>query len=52
MDIIQVDGYGLTNFAQLTIDETGGDSIVHFDGSNSVTVVGVTGLGAGDFDFL
>lgn len=51
-DVIQVDGYGLTDFSQLTIDELGGNSVVEFDASNSVTLMGVTGLAASDFDFV
>ena len=37
--------------AQLTINETGGDSIVHFNGINRVRVEDVTGLTAADFLF-
>lgn len=52
LDVIQVDGYGLTDFAQLAIDESGGNSVIQFDASNSVTLLGVTGLDATDFDFV
>ena len=36
-DIVDVHQLGYTSFAQLTIVETNGDSIVHFQGINQVT---------------
>ena len=39
-------------FEDLDITEVDGDSVVTFDQSNSVTVVGVTGLDANDFIFV
>ena len=50
-DVIDVQQLGYTSFAQLTINETGGDSIVHFHGINQVRVEDVTGLTAADFLF-
>ncbi len=52
LDMIEVDGYGLTDFSQITITEANGSSTVHFDAGNSVTVVGVTGLDTDDFLFV
>ena len=51
IDTIDVQQLGYTSFAQLTINETGGDSIVHFNGINQVRVEDVTGLTAADFLF-
>ena len=39
------------DFSDLTIEETGDDSVIHFDDSNSVTVYGVTGITESDFIF-
>jgi hypothetical protein len=41
------------DFSDLDIEETAdGDSVVHFDASNNVTVYGVTGLTFDDFIFI
>ena len=50
-DVIDVQRLGYTDLSQLTIDVSGGDSVVHFRGSNQVTVLGVTNLDASDFLF-
>ena len=50
-DVIDVQRLSKTSFAQLTIDEAGSNSIVHFQGINQVRVLGVTGLTAADFLF-
>lgn len=52
LDSIEVAGYGLSDFSQLTISESGGNSTIHFDAFNSVVLVGVTGLTADDFAFV
>jgi hypothetical protein len=39
-------------FAHLNITTTAGDSIIHFDAHDSITVMGVTGLTAADFQFI
>jgi Ca2+-binding RTX toxin-like protein len=49
LDHLDVRAIGYTGFGQLTIDQVGGDSVVHFHGANEVTVAGVTGLTASDF---
>ena len=38
-----------TAFSDLDIEEVGGDSVIHFEGNNSVTVHDVTDLTARDF---
>ncbi|MFO1046513.1 MAG: calcium-binding protein [Geminicoccaceae bacterium] len=50
-DVIDVQRIGYTGIGQLTITDDGTDSVVHFHGSNQVTVLGVTGLNAADFLF-
>ena len=42
----------LENFAGVTIETVGADSVIHFDDSNSVTVLGVSHLTVHDFHFL
>ena len=51
IDVIDVQQLGYTAIGQLTINEVGGDSIVHFQGINQVRVEDVTGLTAADFLF-
>jgi hypothetical protein len=51
LDRLDVRAIGYTGFGQLTIDQVGDDSVVHFHGANEVTVAGVTGLTASDFLF-
>jgi Ca2+-binding RTX toxin-like protein len=50
-DVIDVQRLGYTDLLQLTIDVSGGNSIVHFRGTDQVTVLGVTDLDATDFLF-
>jgi hypothetical protein len=40
------------SFSDLQIEEENGDSIIHLDADNSVTVVDVLGLTGADFDFI
>src|SRR6476620_2761586 len=42
----------LESFTDLNITEANGNSVIHFDANDSVTVVGVTGLTAADFHFV
>jgi Ca2+-binding RTX toxin-like protein len=51
LDHLDVRAIGYTGFGQLTIDQVGDHSVVHFRGDNQVTLVGVTGLTASDFLF-
>lgn len=51
LDHLDVRAIGYTGFGQLTIDQVGNDSVVHFHGANEVTVAGVTDLTASDFLF-
>jgi hypothetical protein len=48
----QAGGQFPATFADLNIQEVGGNSVIHFDANDSVTVVGVTGLTADDFHFV
>ena len=52
---IDISAYDFTGFADLTIQTSGGESIIDLDKSaadiNEITVIGVTSLGTGDFIF-
>jgi hypothetical protein len=59
IDASQANGRFPTTFAELNIelvdsnaDSINDTSLIHFDAHNSVTVVGVTGLTADDFNFI
>jgi hypothetical protein len=39
-------------FANLNITTAGGDSVIHFDAHDSITVLGVTALSPADFHFV
>jgi hypothetical protein len=48
----QAGNHILETFSDLNIEEVNGNSVIHFDANNSVTVLGVTGLTASDFHFV
>jgi Ca2+-binding RTX toxin-like protein len=53
-DTIDLTAFAANNideFADLNIEVAGSNSIVHFDENNSMTIVGVNDLSAGDFWF-
>lgn len=51
IDLTAFSAVGIHGFADLEIEEMGGNSIVHFDADNDITVVGVSNLRATDFLF-
>ena len=51
VDLIDVRGLGIRAFARLDIDEIGSSSVITWANGDTLTVVDVTGLTAGDFIF-
>ena len=53
-DIIELGGFSstLASFSDLNIGNDGMDSVIHFNGTDSITVVGVTNLVESDFLFV
>ena len=51
IDLTALAANNINDFGDLNIEVAGSNSIIHFDESNSVTVVGVNDLVGGDFTF-
>ena len=53
-DIIELGGFSstLASFSDLNIENDGVDSVIHFNGTDSITVAGVTNLAGSDFLFV
>lgn len=51
IDVKALAAIGIHHFGDLDIELTGGNSILHFDSSNDLTIAGVSNLGASDFWF-
>ena len=51
IDLTAMAANNIDEFGDLNIEVAGSNSIIHFDANNSLTVVGVNDLAAGDFSF-
>jgi hypothetical protein len=50
-EVLDVSGYGVHELSELQIESPGGNTVVHFDGTESVTLLGVTDLSEHNFLF-
>ncbi|MGY3615233.1 calcium-binding protein [Bradyrhizobium sp. USDA 10063] len=51
IDLTALAANNVHDFDDLNIEVTGGNTIIHFDANNDVTIAGVANLGASDFWF-
>ena len=50
-DLIDLSGFGLIGFGDLSISEVGGNSVIQIDGDDQINVIGITGMDGNDFIF-